>query len=66
MTALVWLVSYRDLGWRKRRFVMAVAAITMVLALTLLLSGFRDGINVETGRTVRALGGTPSWGSSGA
>jgi len=57
MTSLVWLVSYRDLGWRKRRFVMAVAAITMVLALSLLLSGFRDGINVETGRTVRALGG---------
>lgn len=36
---------------------MAVAAITMVLALTLLLSGFRDGIDVETARTVRALGG---------
>lgn len=29
----------------------------MVLALTLLLSGFRDGIDVETARTVRALGG---------
>lgn len=35
----------------------AVAAITLVLALTLLLSGFRDGIDVETARTVRALGG---------
>lgn len=28
-----------------------------MLALTLLLSGFRDGINVETARTVEALGG---------
>ncbi len=35
----------------------AVGAITLVLALTLLLSGFRDGIDVETTRTVRALGG---------
>ena len=35
----------------------AVAAITLVLALTLLLSAFRDGIDVETARTVRALGG---------
>ena len=57
MTSLVWLVSRRDLGWRRRRFVIAVAAITLVLALTLLLSGFRDGIDVETARTVRALGG---------
>ncbi len=57
MTPLVWLVSRRDLGWRRRRFVIAVAAITLVLALTLLLSGFRDGIDVEAGRAVRALGG---------
>ncbi len=57
MTSLVWLVSRRDLGWRRRRFAIAVAAITLVLALTLLLSGFRDGIGVETARTVRALGG---------
>lgn len=35
----------------------AVGAITLVLALTLLLSGFREGIDVETARTVRALGG---------
>ena len=57
MSSLVWLVSRRDLGWRRRRFVIAVGAITLVLALTLLLSGFRDGIDVETARTVRALGG---------
>jgi putative ABC transport system permease protein len=57
VSALIWLASRRDLGWRRRRFVIAVAAITLVLALTLLLSGFRDGIDVETARTVRALGG---------
>jgi hypothetical protein len=57
VTSLIWLASRRDLGWRRRRFVMAMGAITLVLALTLLLSGFRDGIDVETARTVRALGG---------
>lgn len=57
VSSLVWLVSRRDLGWRRRRFVIAVGAITLVLALTLLLSGFRDGIDVETARTVKAFGG---------
>jgi putative ABC transport system permease protein len=57
VSSLIWLASRRDLGWRRRRFVIAVGAITLVLALTLLLSGFRDGIDVETARTVHALGG---------
>lgn len=57
VSSLVWLASRRDLGWRRRRFVIAVGAITLVLALTLLLSGFRDGIDVETARTVKAFGG---------
>ncbi|MDQ6947981.1 MAG: ABC transporter permease [Actinomycetota bacterium] len=57
VSSLVWLTSRRDLAWRRRRFVIAVGAITLVLALTLLLSGFRDGIDVETARTVKALGG---------
>ncbi len=37
---------------------MAVGATTLVLAITLVLSGFRDGFDVETSRAVRALGGT--------
>jgi len=57
VSSLVWLASRRDLGWRRRRFVIAIGAVTLVLALTLLLSGFRDGIDVETDRTVKALGG---------
>jgi putative ABC transport system permease protein len=52
----VWLTSSRDLGWRKRRLVIAVAGTTLAFALTLLLSGFRHGIDVEADRTVRALG----------
>lgn len=54
----MWLASRRDLGWRRRRLVMAVGATTLVLAITLLLSGFRDGFDVETFRTVGALSGT--------
>jgi putative ABC transport system permease protein len=54
----VWLASRRDLGWRRRRLVMAVGATTLVLAITLLLSGFRDGFDVETSHTVGAIGGT--------
>jgi hypothetical protein len=54
--ALIWLTSKRDLGWRKRRLIIAVAGTTLAFALTLLLSGFRHGIDVEADRTVRALG----------
>ncbi len=53
----MWLSSRRNLGWRRRRFVIAVAGTTLAFALTLLLSGFRDGIDVEAARTVSALGG---------
>ena len=56
MTSLVWLASWRNLRWRQRRFVIAVGATTLVFAITLLLTGFREGIDVETARTVRALG----------
>ena len=56
MSALVLLTSRRDLSWRKRRLAIAVAGTTLAFALTLLLSGFREGIDVEADRTVRALG----------
>ena len=56
MSALVLLTSRRDLSWRKRRLAIAVAGTTLAFALTLLLSGFREGIDVEAARTVRTLG----------
>jgi putative ABC transport system permease protein len=56
LSALVWLTSRRDLSWRKRRLAIAVLGTTLAFALTLLLSGFRDGIDVEADRTVRSLG----------
>src|SRR3712207_8947715 len=35
VTSLVWLSSRRNLGWRRRRFVIAVLGITLAFALTL-------------------------------
>ena len=55
MTRLVWLTSRRDLRYRRRRLVIAVVATTMAFALTLLLSGFRDGIDLEVEHTLAAL-----------
>lgn len=61
VSSLVWLASRRDLGWRRRRFVIAVGAITLVLALTLLLSGFRDGIDVRRLGRSEPSAAMPSW-----
>lgn len=52
----MWLTSRRDLGWRKRRLAITIVGTTLAFALTLLLSGWRDGIDVEADRTVRTLG----------
>jgi putative ABC transport system permease protein len=56
MSALVLLTSRRDLSWRRRRLAIAVAGTTLAFALALLLSGFREGIDVEASRTVDTLG----------
>ena len=53
---LVWLLSRRDLSWRRRRLAMAVAGTTVAFALTLLLTGVREGIDLEANRTVDSLG----------
>jgi putative ABC transport system permease protein len=51
----MWLISWRDLQWRRRRFVIAVAATGLVFAITLLLSGMSSGFNNEITRTVDAF-----------
>jgi putative ABC transport system permease protein len=48
--------SSRDLRWRWRRFLIAVLGTGLALALTLLLSGFREGIDLETTTSLRNLG----------
>jgi putative ABC transport system permease protein len=71
----VWLAGIRDLQWRRRRFVIAVLGTSLVMSLTLLLTGFQatfdveikhtlkiidaDGFIVQKGRPGPFLGGTP-------
>jgi putative ABC transport system permease protein len=71
----VWLAGIRDLLWRRRRFVIAVLGTALVMALTLMLTGFQavfdleirhtlklidaDGYLVGQGRSGPFLGGTP-------
>jgi putative ABC transport system permease protein len=51
----MWLISLRDLEWRRRRFVIAVVATGLVFGITLLLSGMNSGFNNEIDRTVAAF-----------
>lgn len=52
----MWLISLRDLEWRRRRFAIAVAATGLVLALALLLSGVKASFDNEIERTVDSFG----------
>jgi putative ABC transport system permease protein len=52
----VWLISVRDLAWRRRRFAIAVAATALVFALALLLSGVSASFDNEIRRTTDSFG----------
>jgi putative ABC transport system permease protein len=51
----MWLISLRDLEWRRRRFVIAVVATGLVFGITLLLSGMNSGFSNEIDRTVASF-----------
>jgi putative ABC transport system permease protein len=55
-SATVWLVSLRDLQWRRRRFAIAIVATAFVFALSLLLSGVASSFRNEVVRTVAHFG----------
>ena len=65
----MWLVGFRDLIWRRRRFLVAMLAAALVFAITLVLSGLTASLHRETSTTVKAIG-ADAWvvppGSSGA
>ena len=48
----MWLVSARDLLWRRRRFLIAVVSASMVFSLTLVLDGLMHHINAEAERVI--------------
>ena len=52
----MWLIALRDLQWRRRRFLIAVLATSLVFALTLLLSGAGNGLRQEARRIVDSFG----------
>ena len=52
----MWLVSLRDLQWRRRRFLIAVVATALVFAMSLLMAGADAGLTSETRRIVDVIG----------
>ena len=48
----MWLISLRDLEWRRRRFAIAVVATGLVFGITLLLAGINSSFGNEIDRTV--------------
>ena len=53
---MAWLISLRDLQWRRRRFAIGVVATALVFALGLVLSGVKASFDNEIRRTVNSFG----------
>jgi putative ABC transport system permease protein len=51
----MWLISFRDLQMRRRRFIVAILAVGLVFGITLLLDGFNQSLSNEVRRTVAAF-----------
>jgi putative ABC transport system permease protein len=51
----VWLVGFRDLQWRRKRFFIAVLATALLFSVTLLLSGIAASFHNEVRRTLNEL-----------
>ena len=52
----MWRIALRDLQWRRRRFVIAVLATSLVFGMTLLMAGADASLHNEGRRIVAALG----------
>jgi putative ABC transport system permease protein len=48
----VWLVGVRDLQFRRRRFLIAALATSVVFAMTLIMAGMSNGLDAEIDRLV--------------
>jgi len=51
----MWLIGFRDLQWRRRRFAIAVVSTALLFAVSLLLSGISASFNNEVARTMKEL-----------
>src|SRR6476659_6815687 len=52
---MAWLISLRDLQWRRRRFAIGVVATSLVFALGLVLSGVKASFDNEIHRTLSSF-----------
>lgn len=52
----MWVVTFADLRYRYRQFLIAVVGAGVVLAMALLLSGMAHGFRVEIDRTIGGVG----------
>jgi len=52
----MWLITLRDLQWRRRRFAIAIGATAMVFAMALVIAGIAASFRAEAVRTVEAIG----------
>ena len=52
----MWLISLRDLQWRRRRFVIAVIATGLVFGMSLLMAGTEFTLYEDGRRIVRSFG----------
>lgn len=52
----MWLITLRDLQWRRRRFGIAVAATALVFAMALVIAGIAASFRAEAVRTIDAVG----------
>jgi putative ABC transport system permease protein len=53
--ASLWLVGVRDLQYRRRRFLIAVVATSVVFSMTVLMSGLSNGLDAEVQRIVASF-----------
>jgi putative ABC transport system permease protein len=51
----MWLVGVRDLQYRRRRFLIAVIATSVVFSMTVLMSGLSNGLDDEVDRIVASF-----------
>src|SRR5437773_11506255 len=54
----MWMITLRDLQFRKRQFGIAIVGAGLVFALTLVLTGMSAGFYAETHATVNSIGTT--------
>ena len=54
--AVMIRAALRDLQWRRRRFVIAMAGVALVFAMGLIMTGLSESFSLEVDRTLDAVG----------